>query len=152
MEQLIVAVFLVLFALEFVVEFGLNELNLRYVRATWAEKKLPDFFQRNMSAENYEKSVQYTLAKGQFQRWAEIYGRLVTLIVLFGGLLPFMDRFSKDLASRFFSIMHAQGLIFCFGVALVFSIASLPTDLYSTFKLEARFGFQQDNMEAVFNR
>ena len=57
-----------------------------------------------MSAEEYEKSVQYTLAKGQFQRWAEIYGRLVTLIVLFGGLLPFMDRFSKDLASRFFSI------------------------------------------------
>ena len=143
MEQLIIAVFLVLFALEFVIEFGLNELNLCYVRASWAEKKLPDFFQRNMSVENYEKSVQYTLAKGQFQRWAEIYGRLVTLIVLFGGLLPFMDRVSKDLASRFFSIMHAQGLIFCFGVALVFSIASLPTDLYSTFKLEARFGFNK---------
>jgi STE24 endopeptidase len=143
MEQLIVAVFLALFALEFVVEFGLNELNLRYVGANWAEKKLPDFFQRNMSAEEYEKSVQYTLTKGQFQRWAEIYGRLVTLIVLFGGLLPFMDRFSKDLASRFFSITHAQGLIFCFGVALVFSIASLPADLYSTFKLEARFGFNK---------
>ncbi len=143
MEQLIVAVFLALFALEFVVEFGLNELNLRYVRAYWAEKKLPDFFQRNMSAEEYEKSVQYTLTKAQFQRWAEIYGRLVTLIVLFGGLLPFMDRFSKDLASRFFSITHAQGLIFCFGVALVFSIASLPADLYSTFKLEARFGFNK---------
>jgi STE24 endopeptidase len=143
MEQLIVGLFLALFALEFVVEFGLNELNLRYVRVQWTEKKLPNFFQRNMSAEQYEKSVQYTLAKGQFQRWADIYGRLVTLMVLFGGLLPFMDRFSKDLANRFFSITHAQGLIFCFGVALVFSIASLPTDLYSTFKLEARFGFNK---------
>jgi STE24 endopeptidase len=143
MEQLIVAVFLALFALEFVVEFGLNELNLRYVRACWAENKVPDFFQRNMSAAEYEKSVEYTLAKGQFQRWAEIYGRLVTLIVLFGGLLPFMDRFSKDLVGRFSSIMNAQGLIFCFGVALVFSIASFPTDLYSTFKLEARFGFNK---------
>jgi STE24 endopeptidase len=142
MEQLIVAVFLALFAIEFVVEFGLNELNLRYVRAHWAEKKLPDFFQRNMSAEEYEKSVQYTLAKGQFQRWAEIYGRLVTLIVLCG-LLPLMDRFSQVLGGRFFSISHAQGLIFCFGVALVFSIASLATDLYSTFKLEARFGFNK---------
>ena len=143
MEQLIVAVFLALFALEFVVEFGLNELNLRYVRANWAEKTLPDFFQHNMSAEEYEKSVHYTLAKGRFQRWAEIYGRLVILIILFGGLLPFMDRFSKDLANRFFSIANAEGLIFCFGVALVFSIASLPTDLYSTFKLEARFGFNK---------
>ena len=62
MEQLSVAVFLALFALEFVVEFGLNELNLRYVRANWAEKALPDFFQHNMSGEQYEKSVQYTLA------------------------------------------------------------------------------------------
>ena len=112
MEQLIVALFLVLFAIEFVVEFGLNELNLRYVHAHWAEKKLPDFFQRNMSAEEYEKSVQYTLAKGQFQRWAEIYGRLVTLIVLFGGLLPFMDRFSQDLAGRFSSISHARRVNF----------------------------------------
>src|SRR5262249_30637643 len=143
MEQLIVAVFLVLFGLEFVVEFGLNELNLRYVRAKWVEKKLPDFFQHNMTAEQYDKSVQYTLAKGRFQRWAEVYGRLITLIVLFSGLLPSMDRFSKDLANRFFSIANAEGLIFCFGVALVFSMASLPTDLYSTFELEARFGFNK---------
>ena len=143
MEQLIVAVFLAFFALEFVVEFGLNELNLRYVRANWAEKALPDFFQHNMSGEQYEKSVQYTLAKGRFQRWAEIYGRLITLVLLFSGLLPFMDRFSKDLANRYFSIANSEGLIFCFGVALVFSIASLPTDLYSTFELEARFGFNK---------
>jgi STE24 endopeptidase len=143
MEPLIVGLFLLLFTLEFVVEFALNELNLRYVRACWSDKEIPDFFSGNMSLEDYEKSVQYTLAKGRFQRWAEIYGRLITLVVLFGGLLPFMDRFSKDLAGRFFSIMHAQGLIFCCGVALFLSIASLPTDLYSTFKLEARFGFNK---------
>jgi STE24 endopeptidase len=143
MEQLIIGLFLALFALEFIVEFGLNELNLRYLRAHWAERKIPDFFQHNMSAAEYEKSVEYTLAKGQFQRWAEIYGRVVVLIVLFGGLLPLMDRFSQDLGGRFFSISHFQGLIFCFGVALVFSIVSLPTDLYSTFKLEARFGFNK---------
>ena len=135
--------FLALFILEFIVEFALNELNLRYVRAHWAEKRIPDFFQRNMSTAEYEKSVQYTLVKGQFQRWAEIYGRLVVLIVLFGGLLPLMDRFSQDLAGRFPSISYAQGLIFCSGVALVFFIASLPTDLYSTFKLETRFGFNK---------
>ena len=41
MEQLIIAVFLVLFALEFVIEFGLNELNLRYVRAQCGREKAP---------------------------------------------------------------------------------------------------------------
>lgn len=143
MEPLIVGLFLALFAIEFIIEFGLNELNLRYVRARWAGKKIPDFFQQNMSVAEYEKSVEYTLAKGRFQRWVEIYDRLVVLIVLFGGLLPFMDRFSHDFARRFSAISNAQGLIFCFGVALAFSAASLPTDLYSTFKLEARFGFNK---------
>src|SRR5919109_3695039 len=74
MEQLIVALFVILFALEFAIEFGLNELNLRYVRARWAEKKIPDFFQGKISSDEYDKSVQYTLAKGRFERWSMIYG------------------------------------------------------------------------------
>ncbi len=143
MEPLIVGLFLLLFTLEFVVEFGLNELNLRYVRERAAEKMIPDFFRGKMSPDEYDQSVKYTLAKGRLQRWAEIYGRWVTLVVLFAGLLPFIDRFSKDLASKFFSITNARGLIFCFGVALVFFVASLPTDLYATFRLEASFGFNQ---------
>jgi STE24 endopeptidase len=143
MESLIVWLYLALFTLEFVVDFGLNELNLRYVRERAAEKVIPEFFRGKMSPEEYGQSVQYTLAKGRFQRWTEIYGRWVTLVILFGGLLPFIDRVSKDLASKFFLITNAQGLIFCFGVALVFFVASLPTDLYATFRLEASFGFNK---------
>ena len=83
MEQLIVALFLIFFLAEFVVEFVLNELNLRYVRARWAERKIPDFFQGKINPEDYDKSFEYTLAKGRFQRWAAIYGVVVTLLVLF---------------------------------------------------------------------
>jgi STE24 endopeptidase len=150
MEPLIVALFLVFFSLESIVEFGLNELNLRYARARWAEQKIPDFFRDKVSSDEYRNSVQYTLAKGRFQRWAEIYGRLVTLLVLFGGLLPFMDRFSKSLSSRFFSIIYAEGLIFCFGVAFILSAVSLPTDLYATFRLETRFGFNKTTWKLYF--
>ena len=143
MERIVVAVFLILFILEFLVEFVLNELNLRYVRARWAERKIPDFFQGKISAEDYDKSVDYTLAKGEFQRWAEIYDRLVALVVLFSGVLPYLDKLSAQWAAQFFPISQAQGIIFCLSVALVFSLASLPTDLYSTFWLEARFGFNK---------
>ena len=143
MERVIVGLFLALFAVEFLIEFVLNELNLRYVRARWAEKKIPDFFQHKMSAAEYEKSVDYTRAKGQFQRWAEIYSRSVLLMIVFGGLLPFMDRLAQDLTERFFPVTHGRGLIFCFGVGLVLFVTSLPADLYSTFRLEARFGFNQ---------
>jgi len=143
MERIVVAVFLLLFILEFLVEFVLNELNLRYVRARWAERKIPDFFQGKISAEDYDKSVDYTLAKGEFQRWAEIYDRLVALVVLFSGVLPYLDKLSAQWAAKFFPISQVQGIIFCLSVALVFSLASLPTDLYSTFGLEGRFGFNK---------
>jgi len=143
MEQLIVALFLVFFALEFTIEFILNELNLRYVRARWAEKKIPDFFQGKISSSEYEKSIQYTLAKGRFERWAEIYGRCITLVVLFSGLLGWLDRFAGGLGQRLSLGLYGHGILFCLGVGLVFSIAGLPTGLYSTFVLETKFGFNK---------
>jgi STE24 endopeptidase len=147
MEPLIVTLFLALFTLEFIVEFGLNELNLRYVGARRAERSLPDFFRGKISPEDYDKSVQYTLAKGRFQRWAEIYGSVITLAVLFSGVLPLVDQLSKRLADRFLPSLYTQGIMFCFAVVAILSIASLPTDLYATFGLESRFGFNKTTVK-----
>jgi STE24 endopeptidase len=151
MEQLIIALFLSLFTFEFLVEFGLNEFNLRYVRQRWKDKKIPDFFRRRMTPEEYDKSFQYTLAKGRFQRWAEIYGRLLTLVVLFSGLLPLLNRVIKELAERFLPFPYAQGIFFCFAVGLIFSIATLPIDVYSTFGIESRFGFNKTTFRLYVN-
>jgi STE24 endopeptidase len=38
---------------------------------------------------------------------------------------------------------RTQGIIFCLAVGAIFSIAGLPADLYATFGLEARFGFNK---------
>ena len=143
MEQLIIALFLFCFALEFVTEFVLNELNLRHVRDRWAEKKIPDVFRGKISSDEYEKSVQYTLAKGRFERWADIYGRCITLAVLFSGLLGGLDRLAFGFAQRFSLGLYGHGILFCLGIGLIFSIAALPTGLYSTFGLETKFGFNK---------
>src|SRR5687767_7774375 len=143
MEQLIIALFLFCFALEFVTEFGLNELNLRHVRDRWTEKKIPDVFRGKISSDEYEKSVQYTLAKGRFERWADIYGRCITLAVLFSGLLGWLDRLAYGFAQRFSLGLYGHGILFCLGIGLVFSIAAFPTGLYSTFGLETKFGFNK---------
>ena len=143
MEQLVIGLFLVLFTLEFIVESVLNELNLGYVRAHRPAGNIPDFIAAKMTAREYDKSIQYTLAKGNFQRYSEVYGRVVMLVVLFGGLLPFCDRVANSLAGASPSLPYANGIIFCFGIGLIFSLAGLPFDLYATFGLEARFGFNK---------
>lgn len=88
MEQLVIGLFLAFFLLEFLVEFLLNELNLRRVRARLAEQRVPEFFEGKIAPQDYLKSADYTLAKGRFQRWAQVYGSLVALFILFGGPLP----------------------------------------------------------------
>lgn len=142
MEQLILTLFLALFALEFLIEFGLNELNLRHVRACQEAKKLPDFFTGKMSADEYDKSAQYTLANGRFHRWSEVYDRLITLVILFA-MLGALDGFAGNFAQSFSLGWYGHGIIFCLAVGLVFIATSLPADLYSTFVLEAKFGFNK---------
>ena len=143
MEHRIVAIFLLFFALEFLIEFILNELNLRHVRARRADKQIPDYFRGKLSPADYEKSVEYTLAKGRFQRWSAIYGGLVTLIILFSGLLGFVDELAAQVAAWFSLGVYGQSILFCLAVAVYFAITGLPTDLYSTFVLEAKFGFNK---------
>ncbi len=143
MEQLFLTLFLTLFALEWLVEFLLNELNLRYVRACWFDNKIPELFRGRMDSDEHDRSVKYTLAKGHVQRWGELYDRAVTLLVLFGGALAFIDGLGAALAENFNLGSYGQGILFCLAVALLFTLASLPTDLYATFGLEAKFGFNK---------
>jgi len=143
MEQTIVWSFLVFFAAEFAVEFVLNELNLRHVRARRTDREIPDFFRAKLTSKEYQKSVDYTLAKGHFQRWSEIYSRLITLVILFSGLLGFLDGLAARFSQHFSLGVYAQGIFFCLLVAAYFSMAGLLTDLYSTFVVEAKFGFNK---------
>jgi STE24 endopeptidase len=143
MEQLVVGLFLVFFTFEFIVEFVLNELNLAYVRGRRQASSIPDFMAGKMTPDDYDKSVQYTLAKGTFQRYSEVYSRVLTLAVLFGGFLPFCDRWANYLSAALPSLPYANSILFCFGVGLIFSLGALPVNLYATFVLEARFGFNK---------
>lgn len=146
MEQVVV-LFLAFFALEFLVEFVLNEINMRYVRESRARGSIPAIFRDRVGQQDYDKSVDYTLAKGQFERWAQVYGSLMTLFILFGGLLPYFDGLSRGLAGLFPAVFKAQGILFCFSVALTFSLLSLPAGLYSTFVIEERFGFNRTTLK-----
>jgi STE24 endopeptidase len=151
MSNLIIGIFLILFTLEFVVEFILNELNIRHVRKSKAAQAVPEFFQGKISENEYEQSAGYTMAKARFQRWSEVYGRIVILLLLFGGLLPFLDKLINGTLSQVLPNRHMTGVLFCLAVVVIFSLASLPIDLYSTFGIESRFGFNKTTLSLYFS-
>ncbi|HET9915913.1 MAG TPA: M48 family metallopeptidase, partial [Candidatus Binatia bacterium] len=146
MEQAIVTIFLALLAIQFAVELGLNELNLRHVAASADRGAIPELFRGKIDSQSYRCSIEYTLTKGRFQRWSEVYGSAMLLIVLFSGLLGHVDRGSAQLASSLSLGGYGQGIIFCFAVALIFALIGLPAEIYSTFAIEAKFGFNKTTL------
>ncbi len=151
MSNFIIGIFLILFTLEFVVEFILNELNIRHVRKSKGAQAVPEFFQGKISDNEYEQSAGYTMAKARFQRWSEVYGRVVILFLLFGGLLPLLDNLIITMQPQTLFSRHMTGVLFCLVVGAIFSLASLPVDLYSTFGIESHFGFNKTTFSLYFS-
>lgn len=143
MEHVIIILFLGFFALEFFIEFALNEANMIYIRQQWRNHNIPDLLKNKIGVQEYQKTVDYALTKGRFQRWNAVYGSLLTLVVLFGGVLPYLDEIARHLGGLLPSATEAKGIVFCLLTGLVFFIFGLPLEIYSTFVIEESFGFNK---------
>jgi len=143
MQQVIVILFLAFFILELIVETLLNRANLKFVAERWEHKQIPALFVDKIQRDEYEKSVQYTLARGRFEFGSAFYSSALTLVVLFGGILPLCDYVARHLASSLPAYTQATGIVFCLLIGLFFTLMTLPVEVYSTFVLEERFGFNK---------
>ncbi len=104
---------------------------------------IPDAFRGVMDQPTYDKSVQYTLAKGRFDQLQTIYNTAILLVVLFSGVLPWaFNVFTAKLGS---SAWAAAAYLFVIGIAL--SLPGLPLEWYDQFRLEDRFGFNSNTQK-----
>ncbi len=142
METFIAGLFLAFLLTELAIESLLNEANIRHLRQEWREGRLPDVFAGRVNDKTYEKSVGYAEAHGRFARWSGACGAVLTLVVLFGGVLPWLDRLTGRVGALV-PVAEASGILFCLGVGGLFALLSLPLRIYATFVLEERFGFNK---------
>lgn len=88
------------------------------------------------------KAVAYSLDKYKFSQVSSWVGILITLTFLgFGGL-----GWSEGLASHFTQHPILKGLVFIGILGVLSAISELPFDLYHTFKLEERHGFNKQTL------
>jgi STE24 endopeptidase len=133
--NLIVAIVAILILAKWAVELCLAQLNRAHVlRHAGA---VPEAFREIIDPATYAKSVEYTLAKSRLHQWELLWSTVVLLAVLFSGVLPrcfalFAERFGT-------SVWSMAAFLFTTGFAL--SLAGLPFDWYTQFRLEERFGF-----------
>lgn len=135
--MLIVGIFVALLLARTFTELYLLRLNSRELERH--AEAVPEAYREVMDAETYAKSVRYTRDKLRLAPWETVWSAVVLLVLLAGGALAALYGGLTDWLGQG---LWAQALIVVL-VALVVSLLDLPIDLYSTFKLEARHGFNK---------
>ena len=127
---IILATLLVDFILNVLAD-GLNLKNLR--------TELPKSFADIYDAERYRQSQQYLRAHTRFGWFASVFNLMVLLVFWFAEGFALLDAWVRafELGPIF------SGLIFIGILLLTKSLLSLPFSIYSTFVIEARFGFNK---------
>ncbi len=135
--QSILLVFLLFFFLDFGWDLALTLLNLGHVKRNAAI--VPAAFAGVVDAQSYARSVSYTLVHGRFGLIAGAVSSAALLVVVLTGFLGFLDSTARSLPLH----PSLQGILFIAAVSLLFGVLQLPFTVYSTFVIEARFGFNK---------
>ncbi|MBI3530636.1 MAG: M48 family metallopeptidase [Betaproteobacteria bacterium] len=122
-------------------------LASRHVRHIQANRgAVPAAFSDDIGLEAHQKAADYSSAKTRLNMKVIVFDAAVLLILTFGGGLQAID----NLAASFFATGIFRGVMFVAVLAVVLSVIELPFDLYRTFGIESRFGFNKMTLAMFF--
>ena len=123
-----------------IVKFWLASRQMRHVAAH--RDAVPGMFARTITLPAHQRAADYTLAKGRFGLLGMAFGAAVLLgWTLLGGIDTLNALVRDGVQPRFGSMAYQLALLAAF--ALIGSVLDLPFELYSTFRIEQRFGFNR---------
>ncbi len=112
---------------------------LDYLNATKRSSVLPDELKGIYDEEKYKKSQDYDKVNHKFSILTSSFSLLLILVFLYFSVFTFVDNIARSYTSN--SILIA--MIF-FGIIMFASdILHIPFDIYDTFVIEERFGFNK---------
>jgi STE24 endopeptidase len=115
--------------------YWLRHINLQHVKQYG--NKVPEGFEGVIDVEKLRSSTAYTFDSSRLGLWDSLFDNFVLIIFLFGGLITTYDRFISSLSAS--PILSAA--LFFLLLTWVSTLLGIPFDLYGTFSIEARYGF-----------
>ena len=126
---------------DYVVDQVLDILNLRH-----STSKLPDELKGIYDEKEYEKSLSYQKTQSRFSFLTSAFSTVLSVGVIWLGGFGYLD----GLIGQYVNDPILQSLAF-FGVLFILSdMLNLPFQLYATFKIEAKFGFNKTTVKTFF--
>ncbi|MDU0458213.1 MAG: M48 family metallopeptidase [Geobacteraceae bacterium] len=115
--------------------YWLRHINLKHLKQHGSQ--VPDGFEGHIDQEKLRRSSSYTFESSRLGLWDSLFDNALLVLFLFGGVITFYDRFIGGLSdSRIITAILFFMLLTWFQTLL-----GIPFDLYSTFRIEARYGF-----------
>ncbi len=130
---------IILFALvvDYLLNMAADILNLRKLKTS-----PPDEFSDLYDAERYRRSQSYLRDNTRLGWVSSTFHLLVVMAFWFGGGFPWLDAIVRHWGWETIS----SGVIYIGILALLHGIVSLPLQLYATFVIEARYGFNRTTL------
>lgn len=135
--SLFTTVFVAALLLSTTLKLWLANRQLRHVLAH--RHKVPDAFSSQIDLPAHQKAADYTRAKTRLSIMTAVYEAALLLAFTLGGGVQLL----ADWSLSTFSNPIPQGMAIIVAVLVLTSILEIPFSLYSTFVIEARFGFNK---------
>jgi STE24 endopeptidase len=130
------------------VKFWLATRQMRHVAAH--RGAVPAAFAGTVPLEAHQKAADYTLAKLRYGIVDDAFGSAVLIVwTLLGGLSALNEALLGWVAPHWGVMAYQLSLVGAF--VLIGALVELPFDLYSTFRLEQRFGFNKTTLALFFS-
>ena len=101
--------------------------------------QVPERFAEKISLKAHQKAADYTLAKLAPGNVGQVYALLLLLVWTVGGGLAWLG----DVTASFALSNTMTGVVFLLLFFFIGHVLELPLELYNTFRVEARFGFNK---------
>jgi STE24 endopeptidase len=127
--------FLIIFLLRSGTQFILNRLNISHLRQYG--NTVPEAFQDTIDGEKLKKISAYTIDSARFGVFSTFASQFFFLALLLSGFLPWLvHQIAQQGGGTILS-----GLAFFASLGILTHLFQLPFDLYDTFEIENRYGF-----------
>ena len=134
MEQTLYCLIIILIVVNFLFDKYLDYLNLKAMSPS-----VPDELKGIYDEEKYRKSQQYLKVNTRFSFVTSAYGVILILAMLVGGGFAALDQWVREITDN----DYLRTLLFFGVLGLGYDLLSLPFQIYDTFVIEEKFGFNK---------
>jgi STE24 endopeptidase len=104
---------------------------------------VPPEFSEVIDSSALKKANDYTFANSRFNMVHTIYNEIITLSFIFGGILTWYNKTLFNYKNEYSWDFALWGVIFVMLLSYSKTILNIPFNLYQTFNIEQRFGFNK---------